>query len=136
MIVRRWAAVVGMLGAGLVAGCGDSKSCDTPEVNRAPTSCTLAPNTDVRVNVGWCNCSTAVTCDVSFDSGQYFLSPRLASCDTSCPSNPTGCDLDTVPCEFTTPAAGTYQVNIISGLGTPRAATFTVTDGGGTSCGS
>jgi hypothetical protein len=136
MTTGRWAAVAAVLGMGVLAGCGaDNKSCDSPEINQAPTSCSLAADSDVSVKIRWCNCGASVTCDVTFDSGQYFLTPTLTSCDSSCPSNPTDCGLDsTISCRFRTPAAGTYPVNIINGLGV-REATFYVASSGDFSCG-
>jgi hypothetical protein len=132
----RFGMVLGVVAAAL-AGCGSNSDCNlTPEVNRAPSSCALAPSTTVTVNVGWCSCGASTTCDVTFnsDAGVFQLEPKVSSCDASCPSNPTGCDVNTVPCTFTTPASGSYHLYVISGT-TFQSVPLSI-GGGNDTCGS
>lgn len=115
----RNAAFLAALAAGvlLAPGCQQSNDCNlTPDVNHAPTSCTLAPSSTVTVNVKWCSCGASTTCDVVNAGGGVFqLEPKVNSCDASCPPNPTTCPFDSVQCVFTTPASGSYNLYVISG---------------------
>lgn len=124
-------------GAFVAAGCGSSSSdCNvTPDIATHPSSCPLAPSTTVTVNANWCSCGTSITCDVVNAGGGVFqLEPKVASCDASCPANPSGCPVDAVQCVFDTPAAeGTYHLYFISGSGFEDV-TMTVASGQGTTC--
>ncbi len=128
--------VVLTAGALLAAGCGSSSDCNvTPDINSNPDSCTLAPNTTVTVNAKWCSCGSSVTCDVVNAGGGVFqLEPKVASCDASCPPNPTSCPVDSVQCVFTTPAEGDYFLYFISGSSSVNVPMH-VSGSGTTTCG-
>jgi hypothetical protein len=135
---NRYAAVLVVLAAGLVlgVGCGTQSGCAnvTPDVNQAPTSCSLLPSTPVTVSVRWCTCGASVTCDALPESGGVIqLEPKVSSCDASCPANPTACPFDSVTCSFTSPAAGSYNLYVISGQSF-QSVPLTVSDSGSASC--
>lgn len=114
-IARKIAVVALVAGAVLAGGCGPADCNATPLLSQAPGSCTLAPSSDVTVRVRWCSCGASTVCEVTYADGVYQLDPKVNSCDASCPSNPTSCDYDTVPCTFTTPASGSFNLYVIDG---------------------
>jgi hypothetical protein len=137
MTMGRWAALLGVVGVGVVLGCGPSSECNvTPNLAQAP-SCTLAPDALVTVSARWCSCNATITCDPEpdFGSGLINLQPKVASCDATCEPNPSSCDPDVVQCRFTTPAvSGNYTMYFGTDLGTEQRS-LTISAGGGTSCG-
>ena len=106
------------VGAFVAAGCGSNSSdCNiTPDVATHPSSCTLAPSTTVTVNARWCSCSASTTCEVvNAGGGVIQLEPKVSTCDATCETNPASCNANAVPCVFTTPPAGDYNLYFISG---------------------
>jgi hypothetical protein len=111
-------ALIAAAGLALATGCASSSDCSvTPEVNRAPDSCSLAPDQPVTVNVRWCDCGAAATCNARLEGGGIIqLEPQVSSCDASCPINSGSCPFDTVPCTFTIPGAASFSsLYVISG---------------------
>jgi hypothetical protein len=133
----RNALLLALLAAGVLlgGGCAGNDCTLTPDLNQAPGSCTLAPDTHVTVNVRWCSCGATTVCDVIDAGGGVFqLEPKVNSCDASCPPNPTDCPWDSVPCSFTTPVStGPYHLYVIDGQ-TYQDVPLTVSGGGGASC--
>jgi hypothetical protein len=126
----------------LAAGCGSSNSCTdaTPEVSAVPASCTAVAGSSVTMPVHVCpKCDQSFpACDVHPLNGtQLVLEPVSQVCDpnSSCPVvDPATCPFATLNCTFTAPAAGTYQLVVV----TPEGATqrdLVVVASGSTSCG-
>lgn len=118
MKLRNGIAVAFAALALVVAGCGDDEtSCptETPQVSALASGCVERAGEPVSFPVRLCPTCNQIgaRCDVDLSAvgtGQIFLDPKVESCE-SASTCPPACDLNTISCSFTAPAApGTYTV--------------------------
>lgn len=129
------------LGLGIAAaGCGNKCNDQTPPVAGAP-NCQAVAGSPVTVPLRVCpKCDQGTPeCLVHLDNvaqGQITLEPVAEVCDpnSSCPIiDPASCQFAPVSCTFTAPAAGSYNVVVVTPEG-PDNRTLTVAAAGSSSC--
>lgn len=122
------------------AGCGKTCNDQTPTVSQVPASCTAVEGSTVTLPLHVCpKCDQGTpSCDAHpLNGNQIVLEPVAEVCDpnSSCPIvDPSSCPFATTDCTFPAPAAGDYQLVVVTPEGTIQR-TLTVVASGSTSCG-